>query len=161
AALSSAREALADAEAGLAAARREEDYLRHVVGELQALAPEPGEEETLAAERQRLMQAEKIVTALQEAEAALSGPEGVEARLRQAQRSLERVAPLAGGALDEVLAALDRAASELLEGVAQLGHAGIDMDLDPRRLDGVEERLFALRDLARKHRIQPGELPRL
>ncbi len=151
-----AKDALAEAQASLRTAREEEDYLRHVQAELQALAPNPGDEEELDRSRTQLRQGEKIAEALRDAQAALQGGEsgnGVEQNLRIAQRALERVAESAGGALDAAIEGLDRAAGEVMEGVAGVEEAARSLDLDPARLESVEERLFALREAARKHRV--------
>lgn len=68
---------------------------------------------------------------------------------------------LAGGRLDAPIAALERAAAELTDAVAGLEALAGDDDLDPRRLEKIEERLFALRGLARKHRVEVAALPAL
>ncbi len=141
--------------------RTDEAFLADAVAELAALDPRPGEEEDLARDREVLMHGEKVVEALNVAFEWTGGPEGAEDRLRKAQRALERVAGKAGGRLDGILQTLDRAVAETAEAGAALQALGADMDLDPRRLEEVEERLFALRDLARKHRVAVDELPAL
>ena len=152
-----AARALADATEALRAAREEEDYLRHVCAELEALDPQPGDEEDLDRTRTQLRQGEKIAEALRDAETALhggdSGGDGVEQRLRIAQRALARVAESAGGALDGAIEGLERAAGEVMEGVEAVAEGARSLDLDPARLEFVEERLFALREAARKHRV--------
>jgi DNA repair protein RecN (Recombination protein N) len=112
------QERLAAAKTRLDEARREEDYLRHVVGELNALDPRPGEEQKLAERRTLLMHGEKLGEALAQADGALSDEGGVGGRLRAAERALSRVAEKAAGRLDEPLAALDRAAIEVADAVA-------------------------------------------
>ena len=142
------------AEAELEAARRDEAYLRHAVDELEALNPCSGEEERLAQHRALLMNSEKLMQAMDEAAAELNGSDGergVEDALRAAVRLLERVADKAEGRLDAAVGALERSLSEAVEGQALVEKAVADMDLDPRRLEEIEERLFALRALARKH----------
>ena len=156
-----AADAVAKAEAELAAARADEDYLRHVLGELQALDPQAGEEAELSERRALLMQAEKIAEGLNEASSLLAGAEGVDNQMRRAQRALERVAPLAAGRLDEALATLDRAADEVAEAVSSVEYAAVDLNLDPNQLERVNDRLFALRDAARKHRRDVDSLPAL
>lgn len=146
--------ALGRAEADMAAARRDEAYLRHALEELDGLDPKPDEEAALAELRTRLMSGEKIVRAMADAARALAGEDaipGAEAALDTALRQLERIAALAGGRLDGVIEALNRARSDTIEAQAQLDRALDDMDLDPRRLEDAEERLFALRAAARKH----------
>ncbi len=146
-----ASQSRAEAEATWEAARKEEDFLRHATGELAALDPKPGEEAALAGQRAVMMHAEKLLEAMNQAAAELAEGPGVEAALRRALRHLERVAGKADGRLDTAIAALERAAAEVAEGTALLEKAGAGIDLDARTLEGVEERLFALRALARKH----------
>lgn len=142
-------------------AREDEDLLRHAVEELAALAPEEGEEEILADRRTAMMSHERLAEALSQATAELSAGRGVDGALRSAQRSLERVADKAGGAFDEVLAALERAAVEAEEALNQLEAAGGRIESEPGALEEVEERLFALRAVARKHDTEVGSLPAL
>ncbi|MEE8172764.1 MAG: DNA repair protein RecN [Alphaproteobacteria bacterium] len=142
---------LEQAEAELSEARRDEEYLRHVSAELEALAPQAGEEEALAIERRRLMNGQKLSQALAEARGMIAGEQPAAASLRSATRILEHVRKEAGGHLDAALAALEQAAIEAAEAEAALGEAERGLDLDPRRLDAAEERLFALRAVARKH----------
>jgi DNA repair protein RecN (Recombination protein N) len=156
-----AEEAALRAEEELAKARADEEWLRYAAAELQALDPKEGEEAELAEQRALLQQGEKLAEALAEAQAALSAGGGLDARLRTAERALARVAARAGGRLDAALTALDRAAGEVTEAIAAVEQAGEALDLDPRRLEALEERLFALRDLARKHRAAVDALPAL
>ena len=156
-----AHEASLAAAERLAAARRDETMLRHGVEELTAADPQPGEEAQLAEKRAILMHREKLLEALNQAAAELADGRGVEAALRSAGRHLERVAPLAERRLDGAIAAFDRAIIEMAEAQAQLERAGQSIELDPRDLDRLEERLFALRSLARKHAVAVDDLPGL
>ena len=153
-----AQSALEEAEAAHEASRKEEDYLRHAVSELEALAPEGGEAARRAAERATLQNSEKLGEALNAASSEIAADGGVGARLRSARRAIERAAPLAGGALDSLLEALDRAAIEAEEAEGALSAAQDALDTGPSRLEAVEERLFSLRAAARKHRTDPDSL---
>ena len=153
-----AQSAQQEAEAAHEAARREEDYLRHAVSELEALAPECGEEARCAAERATLQNSEKLGEALNAVSSEIAADGGVGARLRSARRAIERAAPLAGGALASLLEALDRAAIEAEEAEGALSAAQDALDTGPSRLEAVEERLFSLRAAARKHRTDPDSL---
>jgi DNA repair protein RecN (Recombination protein N) len=162
-------DALAAAREAIAQAARDEDWLRHAVDELGKLAPEPGEEERLAAERQRLQQGEKQAEALAAAMAELNPRErrssGPAAALRAAGRALQRLIPAAQGAeappnpAGPALAALERAEEALAEAETLLERLSESLEADPRLLEGVEERLFALRAAARKHGVAVAELP--
>ena len=153
-----AQSAQQEAEAAHEASRKEEDYLRHAVSELEALAPEGGEAARRAAERATLQNSEKLGEALNAASSEIAADGGVGARLRSARRAIVRAAPLAGGALDSLLEALDRAAIEAEEAEGALSAAQDALDTGPSRLEAVEERLFSLRAAARKHRTDPDSL---
>jgi DNA repair protein RecN (Recombination protein N) len=154
---SAARAALAAAEAALAAARSEEDYLRHAVDELDKLNPLPGEEASLDAQRRIMQAAEKIRGDVIRARTALSD-QGAEGQVMDAQRWLEGVAGRAEGSLDAALAALSRVMIELGEAQAGVETALRGLDFNPVDLEQLEERLFAIRALARKHAVLPDDL---
>jgi DNA repair protein RecN (Recombination protein N) len=152
-----ARAALAEAEAALAAARAEEDFLRHAVAELDKLNPEPGEEASLDARRRAMQGAERIRSDVARALQMLS-EDGAEAALRDATRWLEGAADRAEGALEAPLAAIGRALIELSEAQAGVEACLAALNVDPGALDAIEERLFAIRALARKHSVLPDDL---
>ena len=158
---SSVRRDLAAAEEAVKKAGADEDYLRHALDEFAQVDPRPGEEAALAGERELLRHGERIAEALKEADSSLNARDGIESRLRVAERTLLRVAAQAAGRLDAVIHAVQRASSEAGEAVAALERARRDLDFDPRRLEQSEERLFALRALARKHHRAVDELPGL
>ncbi|NWM20058.1 DNA repair protein RecN, partial [Escherichia coli] len=81
-------------------------------------------------------------------------------QLRQAARVLERIAG-DHEALAEALAAIDRAITEAAEAQDRVDAAAEALAFDPAALDADEARLFELRGLARKHRVQPDDLPAL
>ncbi|HEX9702467.1 MAG TPA: DNA repair protein RecN [Rhodospirillales bacterium] len=149
------------AEDALAGARRDQDYLKHALDELQALAPVPGEESELAQRRSLMMHAEKLAEALNAAATDLRGDRSALSRLESARRHLERVADKAEGRLTETIAALLRAATETAEADALLEAAAADLEADPKALEAAEERLFALRALGRKHNVSVDGLAAL
>ena len=142
-------------------AKRDEEFLRHAVDELLALDPQPGEEEELAGKRSILMNAEQLIESLQDAFSDLNDDNGVESTLRSALQKVERVADKAGGQFDVAVASLERALLEATEGIAELQRVSGVMELDPAELEHIEERLFAMRGLARKHNIEVEALPEL
>ena len=151
---------LAAARADIASAAADRDWLEHAVAELTALAPEPGEEEALADQRRLMQRAEKIAEDLQAVEALLEGSDGGLSKLRQAARVLERVAG-DHPALAEALAAVDRAVIEGAVAEDRLRDAARALQFDPRAQEEDEARLFELRGMARKHRVQPDDLAAL
>ncbi|WP_299988992.1 DNA repair protein RecN [uncultured Ruegeria sp.] len=156
-AMSTARKALAQTEAALEAMRAEEEFLRHSVAELDQLDPQPGEDADLDARRRMMQGAERIRDDVARAFALLGG-DGAEGAMADAVRWLDGVSDNAGGQLEEPIAALGRALIEL--GEAQDGvHTCLQaLDFNPAELEQTEERLFAIRALARKHDVAPDDL---
>lgn len=152
-----ARAALAEAEGALARAAAEEEFLRHAVAELDKLDPQPGEDETLDARRRLMQGAGRIREDVAKALAALSD-EGAEGRMRDALRWLDGAAEKAEGRLDAPMEALNRALIELGEASDGVERALEALDFDPGELERVEERLFAIRALARKHGVLADDL---
>jgi DNA repair protein RecN (Recombination protein N) len=155
---------LAAAREAIASAQREEEWLRHAVGELSDLAPEEGEEDALAAERQRLQQgerrAEAIATALGELTPRDRRAASPARALREAARALERLPPPNEEA-QPAIQALAAAQDALSEAETLLTRLMNEAGPDPRRLEQVEERLFALRAGGRKHSVPVSELASL
>jgi DNA repair protein RecN (Recombination protein N) len=156
-----ARRAAEEAAQALAASRAEEDLLRHEHAELDALAPEADEEDRLAARRVLLQNAERLGETIGEAVGEIDGEGGALQSLARALRRLNRAADRAQGLLDGAVAATERAATETEEALAALNVAAQTLKLDPGALERVEERLFALRALARKHGVAVADLPLL
>jgi len=155
-AASEAEGLLAQEREALAAAAAERTYVEHAAEELRTLGPAEGEEEALAQRRQIMMNAETFATALGEAEDALG--QGLNARLNAALRKLERRREGAAGRLDEACAALERVAVEVAEAARVLADAARAFVFNRHELEAAEERLFALRALARKHSARPDDL---
>jgi DNA repair protein RecN (Recombination protein N) len=150
-------QALAEARAKAAEAERERDYLAHAAAEIEALAPQPGEETSLSEERSAIQAAAKAGESLTGIDELLGGSEGALSLLRQAARRIERGAadhPL----LADALAAIDRALIEGHDAEARIAAAAEALAYDPARLEAVEARLFDIRGLARKHRVEPDSL---
>ncbi len=153
-----AEAALDAAEAALAKAREEEEFLRHAVAELEALSPAPGEEAELDARRRLMRAGARIGEDVSKAAEAL-GREGAEGMIGDAMRWLEGAAAQGGeGRLDGAIEALGRTLTELGEAQQEVERALEAMRFDPRELEEVEERLFAIRGLARKHGVLPDDL---
>ncbi|WP_109807612.1 DNA repair protein RecN [Sphingosinithalassobacter portus] len=153
-------EALAAARAEQDAAERDREWLEHAVAELRALSPEQGEEEQLAERRATMQRGEKIAGDLQSVADLLDGSDGALTRVRQAARILDRIAE-DHAALAEALAAVDRAIIEASSAQERVDEAAEALAFDPAALEADEARLFDLRGLARKHRVQPDELAAL
>ena len=142
-------------------ARAEADYLRHAAAELVTLAVEPDEEPALSERRATMMQAEKVAGELRDVQAAVTGEHSPMPGLSAALRRLERrqtqaprlIAPVAE-ALDAALDALDLAGQAVDQALREA-------DFEPRELERIEERLFALRAAGRKYTTAVHALPQL
>jgi DNA repair protein RecN (Recombination protein N) len=151
---------LLEARSAAAMAERDREWLEHASSEIEALAPEEGEETRLAEERAAMQAGLKAGESLSGLDELLGGSEGALAQLRQAARRIERGAadhPL----LAEALASLDRALIEASEAEDRIARAAEAMAFDPDRLEQAEARLFDIRGLARKHRVEPDQLANL
>lgn len=156
-ALSGARKGLAEAQKALDAVKSEEDFLRHSVAELDKLAPVEGEESELDTRRRMMQSSEKIRDDIAQASSAL-GYDGAEGAMANAMRWLDGVADRADGRLDAPIAALGRAMAELDEAATGVADCLEALEFNPLELEETEERLFAIRGLARKHSVQPDDL---
>ena len=137
--------------------RREEEFLRHAVAELSALDPKPGEADALDAKR-RLMQASTRVRAdVSKAHHAL-GREGAEALLDDAQRWLQEAAAQLNDELDAPLDSLSRVMNDLQDTLNEVEACLDAIGFNPHELETLEERLFAMRGLARKHDVHADAL---
>ena len=156
--------ALAAAREAIAAARRDEEFLRHAVEELSGLSPEEGEEEELSKERQRLQQGERrgesIANALSELQPRDRRRGGPAEAMRSAARALERLPPPNEEA-QAIVALLGTAQDAVAEAETLLQRLLQEDGPDPRRLEQLEDRLFGLRAAARKHGVAVVELPGL
>lgn len=151
-----------------AADAEEEEFLRASSQELDRLDPRIGEAEELAARRALLMQSEKLMADIDSARAALENPPEPSAQLGVVLKHLEMAqARLPGDAHDsgigqqlaKALEAMEGALVSLEEAEGEVASLGQMLDLDPAELETAEERLFALRALARKHKCEVDDLP--
>jgi len=155
-----AKKALTEAEEKLAAMQAEEEFLRHAVKELDTLDPQPEEEAHLDARRRLMQGAEKMRSDVARAAEAL-GLQGAEGAMSDARRWLDGVLDKAEGGLDTTLAALERALVELAEAQSGVERFADQLSFNPAELEETEDRLFAIRGLARKHGVLPDELATL
>jgi DNA repair protein RecN (Recombination protein N) len=134
-------------------AKREGDWLRHAVDELNKLAPEAGEETVLAERRTTMMQSEKVAEDLREAHEAIAGTNSAVPALAAAIRRLERRSAQAPSLVEPSVRSMDAALNALEETRAHLEAALRAADYDPAELERIEERLFALRAAGRKYNV--------
>ncbi|MBI2508991.1 MAG: AAA family ATPase, partial [Betaproteobacteria bacterium] len=146
-------------ETNAAAFAAERDELEWQARELGALKLSADEWQSLTAEHTRLAHAASLIEAAQLGVEALS--EGDASSLAQLNSIINRINHLSeyDSRLKEILAALEPARIQLQDAVHELARYGERLDLDPRRLREVEQRLDAIHTAARKYRVQPEALP--
>jgi len=156
-AMGNARKALKAATEAMEAIRAEEEFLRHAVAELGKLSPQPGEDEELDTRRRMMQGAEKIRDDVIKALEAL-GQDGAESRMGNALRWLDGVVDKAEGHLEAPISSLGRAMVELDEAMDGIVSCIDTLSFNPSDLEDTEERLFAIRAIARKYDVAPDDL---
>jgi DNA repair protein RecN (Recombination protein N) len=153
--------AVADHRVEVERVSREAEWLRHAVEELGRLGPQAGEETALAERRAGMMQAEKVAEDLRTTHEAVGGPQSPVPPLATALRRLERRAVQAPALIEPAIKAIDAALTALEEARAHLEAALRVADYDPKELERIEERLFALRAAGRKYNAPVDQLEAL
>lgn len=145
-------------------AEREQDYLRHIINEIESLNIQQGEEQELSDKRILLMNKEKVLNVLNEVQNSLEGQGGnsVEKSILSAQHTLSRGIGLGENliendknAFSEIVDNLELASENIGEALYKINKIFDNLGFDGNTLESVEERLFAIRGLARKLNIQP------
>lgn len=139
-------------------ARREEEYLRHIVAELGDLKPEKGEEVALSDKRTNMMQSEKLFEVLNDSLQQFQKEGGLSSAIRGIQRSLARSPHAQGAQFEPVIESLDKAAEALDVAEQTLESIGKEAEYDPQKLERIEERLFAIKAASRKYKVSADEL---
>lgn len=130
------------------------EYLKIAVEELASLKPIEGEGAKLLETRSELMNAEKIIIALNEALQFIGGEGGAITLVAKAQKTLDKTSDR----IIKQIGSLERAATELGETELVLGRIATEIELDTSHLEKIDERLNSIRALARKYGVTPDEL---
>lgn len=159
AAYKKARAARQEAEKNIARAKEDEENLRHWVDELEKMNPRPDEEDELGKKRQEMMNAEKIIDSLNYAYGALTERADVQGAIRSAQSAMDKANTLVDGRYQTIIDMLDQALIDISETINELEEVSHNVSLNQNELENIEERLYALRGLARKHNVAVSDLP--
>lgn len=148
------------AEENLENLRLEEENLRHWVQEFSVVKPRKDEPAELERKRREMMNAEKISENLSAAYNALN-IHGVSVKdaLRQAQSAVAKVNNLTENKFSEIYEILDTALVNAMEAGEEIENAMQEVNINQNDINSVEERLFLLKDLARKHHTEVENLP--
>ncbi len=141
---------------------KEKDYLKHIINEIEALNLQPNEEQELAEKRILMMNKEKVLNVLNEVKDSLEGQYNVDKGISSAQHTLSRGVRLGDNllekdknAFEEIIENLEQASININEASSKIEEIFDSLGFDNNTLESVEERLFAIRGLARKLNIQP------
>lgn len=133
----------------------EQEYLEHNVAELRKLNVHPGEEDELATKRADMINAEKNAAILTDAANAIgAGGNTLDAQIFAVAHILERIKTDPNPYAEQIDALYNAA-----EMVANVAGAIAPDEIDTDTVDSIEERLFAIRAVARKHHVSADELP--
>ena len=136
------------------------ELLRYQVGELEALGLSAGETETLLEERMRLANRGRLAEAAQVALSLCYDGDGADAHALAARAAgALRAAAALDARLEQTLQLVEESLFSLRESGARLGAYLETLEADPARHEQVEQRLAAIEDLARKHRVEAPALP--
>ncbi len=153
-----AQKQLDTAKEALISASKDQEFMTHGAAEIAALAPQFGEDTALDTERRKMQSSERIRADIEKGKAAIGSADTI---LAEGQRWLEDVANAAQGELDSSIEAMSRAMIELTEAQDSVDAVLRNLDFSPYDLEQVEERLFAIRAMARKYEVPPDDLPGL
>lgn len=157
--LEKARNALEQHKERVSTGAQELEFLKFSIAELEKLDPKPGEVAALEERRSLLQNAGKLTGDIETALQILTDDGGVEVALGRAIRHVERANTLSNGLLSDAASGFERARVELSEAMSELSIAAQKVSSDPGVLEKLEDRLFAMRDLARRHACGADELP--
>ena len=155
--LKKAEKELQDEQKKYSAFEAEESFLRYSLDELIRVDPKEGEEQELDAKRRMMQSAEKIKDDILKAQNAV-GVNGAESLILDSMRWIETASGKSDGPFDDALASLSRASTELGEAIGIIEGLVDTLDFDAHELEMLEERLFEIRGLARKHKIPSDQL---
>ncbi len=138
------------------------DLLAFQLQELESLDARPGEFAELRAESQRLANSGRLAEGVAAALRGLSEDDAanVAGMLAAAERALQGLVEF-DGELAATAELVESAGIQVAEAADSLRRYGDSIDMDPGRQNEVERRLDSMQSIARKHRIDPGDLPEL
>lgn len=141
---------------------REQDYLRHIINEIESLNIQPNEEQELADKRILMMNKEKVLNVLNDVKDSLDGQNNIGKYVSSAQHTLSRGIALGDNlledgknAFEDIIENLEQVSINLDEAILKIDSIFDNLGFDGNTLESVEERLFAIRGLARKLNVQP------
>ena len=154
----SAQQALNEAQTQAENIAIERERLEWQYNELDQLAPEAGEWESLNQSHDSLANAAELLQAASEVQDYIDNDNGIARQIGRSQRTLGKLAHIEPR-FAESLEMLDSIEAELSEISRNLSGVLSDIEINPNELHAKEERISELMSIARKYRIEPEELP--
>ncbi len=140
-------------------AKEDEENIIHWVKELEKISPQKGEEEELKIRRSELMNAEKIIEKLNTAYSCLNGGNSIVDSISKAINSISRANEFVNDKYKDIEQNLENAMYSINDAIEQIESSSSDISYNQNEIDNIETRLFALRDLAKKHQTDIDSLP--
>ena len=153
------RTKLLEAEKFISEQKNQQEFLKCAVDEFDQISPEVGEEDGLLEKKAILQNQSKIVDGVSESLRLLGRDQGILDNFGSLLNTLEKVDSLCPEKLKEVLAGANRAYSEILEIESGINSFKQEVDSGSTSLESVEDRLYELKALARKHGCLVAALP--
>ena len=138
--------------------KADEDYLKHNWEELKNFKIKDGEYSELAEKIALAANAEKIYQSVNTAYSCLNSNDVIHA-VRAAHNALSRIDSSVTGKYEKYIETLDRLEIDLKEITMDLSGELCDLDINPADIDMMQERFFAFKALAKKHGVEPEDLP--
>ncbi|MBR2429913.1 DNA repair protein RecN [bacterium] len=148
-----------EAERKISEAKIEEDNLRHWIDEFNRIQPKKNELEELEIKRKEMINSEKIIENLNIAYKSLNQSLSVRDAIRQSQSSIARVNALLDDKYINISELLDTALVNIDAANEEIESVSSEISLNQNEIDEIEERLFMLKSLARKHNTIVDDLP--
>jgi len=137
---------------------KEQDYLQFVISEIETINPQLNEEEELAEKRTSLRNKEKVINVLENVYNELEQQNNISKNIANAQGLLSRNIDHNKN-FSKIISLLEKSSIELSEALSLINETYNSFMLDNNNLEQIEERLFTIKGLARKFKIQTNELP--
>lgn len=138
---------------------KNQEYLQHCLREFEEIGLQENEEEILLHKRVKFQNSAKLKDIYKSSLEALSHERGAESLLLQAYKNIHKANEITHGTFDKILIILDRALIETSEALRQL-QTSFSLDTQGNEtLESIEDRLYQLRSLARKHDVSITDLP--
>jgi DNA repair protein RecN (Recombination protein N) len=144
---------------------KEQDYISHIINEIESLNVKENEEQELTEQRIKMMNKEKILNILKEVVTMIEGHFNISKNLSSAQGIMSRSSGLGENliedgknAFEEIIDDLEQANVNLCEAIYKIDKISNNLGFNGETLEQIEDRLFAIRGLARKLNATPNLL---